>query len=107
MQEKNQKSQSGTDGQNGQGGQMSKIPQTQIEEKYNKPYDPQKVEDAIYEKWQKSGYFNPDNLPQGKQTEAGQRFTKPYTIVMPPPNANGDLHVGHSLSSSHSLGICP
>lgn len=60
-----------------------------MHDKFNKPYDPQSVEAKTYEMWEKSGYFNPDNLPD--------RHKEPFTIVMPPPNANGDLHVGHSL----------
>lgn len=58
-------------------------------EKFKRPYDHKAVEEAIYKKWEESGYFNPDNLP-------GER-TEPYTIIMPPPNANGSLHVGHAL----------
>ena len=54
-----------------------------------KNYDPQEVEDQIYELWEKSGFFNPDNLP----CQDG----KPYTILMPPTNANGNLHAGHGL----------
>ena len=63
----------------------------------NKPYNPQDVETNIYKMWEDSGYFNPDNLPKGnvKVDEAGQEET--YTIVMPPPNANGSLHAGHAL----------
>ena len=57
-------------------------------EKFLKPYDPAVTEGRIYEAWEKSGLFNPDNLPNDG---------KPYTIVMPPPNANGDLHAGHAL----------
>lgn len=53
------------------------------------PYNPQDHETSIYEMWEKSGYFNPDNLP-------GERST-PFTIIMPPPNANGSLHAGHAL----------
>lgn len=60
-----------------------------VDEKFLKPYDFKAVEGAIYERWEKSGYFNPDKLPA--------RHEKPYTIVMPPPNANGDLHAGHAL----------
>jgi len=52
-------------------------------------YQPQKEEKRIYEKWEESGYFNPDNLPD--------RHQKPYSIIMPPPNANGRLHAGHGL----------
>ena len=58
-------------------------------DKFLKPYNPQAVEQEIYKKWEESGYFNPDNLP-------GER-TEPYCIIMPPPNANGSLHVGHAL----------
>lgn len=60
-----------------------------MNEKFLKPYDPQDTENRIYQTWEKSGFFDPDNLPE--------RHVKPFTIVMPPPNANGDLHVGHSL----------
>lgn len=54
-----------------------------------KPYQPQNEESAMYSLWEKSGYFNPDNLP-------GDR-SEPFTIIMPPPNANGSLHAGHAL----------
>lgn len=58
-------------------------------ELFLKPYEPKDHEKAIYELWEKSGYFNPDNLP-GERSEA-------FSIVMPPPNANGSLHAGHAL----------
>ncbi len=62
-----------------------------------KPYDHTAMETTIYEDWEKSGYFNPDNLPEElvKKDEDGKEQT--YTIVMPPPNANGSLHAGHGL----------
>ena len=60
-----------------------------MDDKFLSPYDPKETEPRIYAGWEKSGYFNPDNLP-------GER-AKPFTIVMPPPNANGNLHAGHSL----------
>lgn len=65
-----------------------------MDEKFLKPYDPASTEGRIYEQWEKSGYFNPDNLPTDllAQTEG-----KTFTIVMPPPNANGNLHAGHAL----------
>lgn len=53
-----------------------------------KAYDASLVEDGIYARWEKSGYFNPDKLP-GKRKEA-------FTIMMPPPNRTGILHVGHA-----------
>lgn len=61
-----------------------------MDDKFLKPYDPQATEPRIYKEWEESRYFNPDNLP-----DADNR--KPFTIVMPPPNANGNLHAGHAL----------
>jgi valyl-tRNA synthetase len=60
-----------------------------VPEKFLKPYDPQEVEPRIYKEWEESGFFNPDNLPNNP--------TEPYTIIMPPPNANGSLHAGHAV----------
>jgi len=52
-----------------------------------KVYEPNKTEKNIYRLWEKSGFFNPDNL-KGKEK---------FTILMPPPNANDPLHIGHAL----------
>lgn len=60
-----------------------------MDPKFSKPYNPQENEQNIYSLWEKSGYFNPDNLPN---TDKGA-----FTIIMPPPNANGHLHAGHAL----------
>src|SRR3989344_1928960 len=57
-------------------------------------YDHQKTEKEIYELWEKSGYFNPDNLSFHKPKTLNP---KPFTIIMPPPNANGHLHAGHAM----------
>ncbi len=54
-----------------------------------KTYDPKKYEDKILQKWEKSGYFNPDNLNVAKDA-------KSYTIVLPPPNVTDKLHMGHA-----------
>ncbi len=54
-----------------------------------KIYNPAEYEDGVYEKWEKSGFFNPDNLGLPKTA-------KPYTIVLPPPNITDKLHLGHS-----------
>ncbi len=54
------------------------------------PYDPKKVEDKIYKLWEDSGFFNPDNLPK--------RHKKPFSMVLPPPNVTGTLHIGHALT---------
>lgn len=60
--------------------------------KIEKNYDPKKTGKLIYSLWEKSGFFNPDKLP-GKNNE-------PFTIIMPPPNANDPLHIGHALVMS-------
>ena len=54
-----------------------------------KAYEPQKYEDSLYQKWEESGFFNPDNLPGRRQ--------KSFTISLPPPNATGVLHIGHAV----------
>lgn len=61
----------------------------QVPEQLTKPFDAASVEASLYETWEKSGYFNPDNLP-GDRKEA-------YTIVLPPPNVTGTLHTGHAI----------
>ncbi len=65
-----------------------------MDEKFLKPYDPAATESRIYAEWEESGYFNPDAM-----IEAG--LTKPdaetYSIVLPPPNVTGRLHMGHAL----------
>ena len=53
----------------------------------DKTYDPKKYEASIYERWEESGAFKP-NMDAPKD---------PFTIIMPPPNANGDLHLGHAM----------
>ena len=55
-----------------------------------KQYDPAQVEDRIYEFWCKGGYFH---------TQI-DRSKKPYTIVMPPPNVTGQLHMGHAMDNT-------
>ena len=55
----------------------------------SKTYDASEWEDRLYKLWEESGYFNPDNLP-GDRKQA-------FCTIMPPPNANGRLHVGHGL----------
>lgn len=62
----------------------------EVPEKLTKPYEPAETESRIYATWVESGFFNPDNLPA--------RHMEPYTIIMPPPNANGRLHAGHGLT---------
>ena len=58
------------------------------------PYNPEKTEDRIYKLWEDSGFFNPDICIEKGVTN---KDSSSFTIVMPPPNANGNLHAGHSL----------
>ncbi len=63
-------------------------------------YDPKEIETRIYEAWERSGYFNPDNLPVQAGLPAAKSSklkAKSFCIIMPPPNANGALHMGHAV----------
>ena len=53
----------------------------------DKNYQPKDVEEPIYKMWEEGGYFKLSNNPTAK----------PFTILLPPPNANADLHVGHAM----------
>ena len=54
-------------------------------------FSPADIESPLYEKWIKAGYFTADNTSD----------KEPYTIVLPPPNVTGSLHIGHALD--HTL----
>src|SRR5262245_19326025 len=56
-----------------------------------KAYEPQSVEDALYKTWLESGYFNPDKLPNADARKEA------FSIVLPPPNVTGTLHMGHAV----------
>lgn len=58
-----------------------------------KAYEPKQYEDAMYEEWEKSGYFNPNVCVEHKVTKPD---ATPFTIVLPPPNVTGTLHMGHA-----------
>ena len=70
---------------------------------FNKPYNPQETEQKIYQLWEESGYFDPDNLPFSKlktrvySPSVKNLKTKNFCVIMPPPNANGSLHTGHAV----------
>ena len=63
-------------------------PITPMNDKFLKPYNSAETEDGIYKLWLESGYFNPDKLPE--------RHKDAYSIVLPPPNVTGTLHMGHA-----------
>ncbi len=54
----------------------------------DKPYNPQEIEQTCYQDWERDGYFSP--------TGTG----KPFTIMLPPPNVTGSLHMGHGFGST-------
>ena len=56
----------------------------------DKTYEPKSVESRLYDFWQKNGYFHAEP----------DKSKKPYTIVMPPPNITGQLHMGHALDNT-------
>ncbi len=53
-----------------------------------KAYDPKVTEDRIYKMWEDSGAFKPESCPEDGE---------PFTVSMPPPNATGQLHLGHAV----------
>ena len=53
-------------------------------------FEPQTFEEEIYKNWNEKGYFKPSN----------DKTKKPYTIVIPPPNITGKLHMGHALDET-------
>lgn len=64
--------------------------------KFGKTYEPGGFEPEIYAAWEAAGVFRPKKIEgeMGSKEEKDKRFA----IVMPPPNANGNLHIGHGLT---------
>jgi len=61
-----------------------------MKKEMSKTYNPKEVEDKTYAYWQEKGYFKPEVNPDGE----------PFTIVMPPPNITGQLHMGHAFDGT-------
>ena len=61
-----------------------------MEKELAKTYDPKGIEDKIYQKWMEKKYFHAEV----------DRSKKPFTIVIPPPNITGQLHMGHALDNT-------
>ncbi len=61
-----------------------------MKKELEKTYDPKGLEDRLYQKWLDHGYFHAEVNPD----------KKPFTIVMPPPNITGQLHMGHALDNT-------
>jgi valyl-tRNA synthetase len=64
-----------------------------MNDKFLKPYEPKDTEADIYTKWTESGFFNPDTCIDNGVTEAS---APTFSIVLPPPNVTGVLHLGHA-----------
>ena len=63
--------------------------------KFTKSYEPGEFEPTIYAQWEQSGAFQPRKIvAESRESETEDA----YAIVMPPPNANGNLHIGHGLT---------
>ena len=62
----------------------------QMRKELAKTYDPKGIEDRLYQKWETNGYFR----------AKADKSKKPFTIVMPPPNITGQLHMGHALDNT-------
>src|SRR5215210_2365898 len=50
-------------------------------------FNPKVIEAGLYDRWDEAGYFAP----------AGDPDSKPFVVIMPPPNVTGELHLGHAL----------
>jgi len=78
-----------------------------------KSYD-SSLEKSIYEKWENSGYFSPEKVEEFLK-EKNLKVSKPFVMTLPPPNANGVLHLGNTCGYSfhdllgrfHRMGGCP
>lgn len=67
--------------------------QPDIPEVFLSPYKPEEHEDSLYKMWEESGYYNPDNLAKDGISDDSK---EPFSIVLPPPNVTGTLHMGHA-----------
>ncbi len=61
-----------------------------------KTFTPSEMETRLYEEWEARGFFKPGRKPKAK----------PYTIVIPPPNVTGSLHMGHALNNTIQDILC-
>ncbi|MDP9139981.1 MAG: valine--tRNA ligase [Pseudomonadota bacterium] len=61
----------------------------------DKTYDPKSIESRWCETWEKGGYYTPETVAQLRGVERGTQA--PYSIMIPPPNVTGTLHMGHAF----------
>ena len=72
---------------------MEEKQQPNIPEIFLSPYNPVNHEDSLYKMWEDSGYFNPDKCVEDGIAD---RDAETFSIVLPPPNVTGILHMGHA-----------
>ncbi|MGB0342064.1 MAG: valine--tRNA ligase [Parvibaculales bacterium] len=75
---------------------MSETDNTKAETALNKTYEPSAIEAALYQSWESEGCFAAGRVPEAE----------PYTIVIPPPNVTGSLHMGHALNNTLQDILC-
>lgn len=68
-----------------------------MNEELKKPYNPKEVEEKIYKQWEENGYFNPDVCIEKGLTNLE---APTFSMVLPPPNVTGSLHIGHAFEDS-------
>ena len=66
------------------------------QEPLDKTYDPSAIEATLYSAWENDGCFKAGRVPEAE----------PYTIVIPPPNVTGSLHMGHALNNTLQDILC-
>ncbi len=64
-----------------------------------KAFDSKLQEERLYKLWEESGYFKPENVKEYLE-KSNKEVKKPFVMTLPPPNANGDLHMGHTCGYS-------
>ena len=70
--------------------------QPKIPSMLEKTFTPSEMETRLYEEWESRGFFKPGRKPKAK----------PFTIVIPPPNVTGSLHMGHALNNTIQDILC-
>jgi valyl-tRNA synthetase len=73
---------------------MNEVIPPELNEKFLKPYSPIETESRIYKAWEDSGYFNPDFCIENGVTDDNADY---FSIVLPPPNVTGILHMGSAF----------
>lgn len=73
--------------------------ETNLAENMPKAFDSASLEAELYRNWEENGYFKPEVI-EGLFERLGREIKKPFSMTLPPPNANGDLHIGHTCGYS-------